>query len=392
LIDTVSFLTPKIPQLFIDKIKLKLKLYNCIDCDTGELIYQFSTGSIAGSFDSSINIKINVDNTIKITCSIHKVILGYNIAYGSDNLILLANCLKKILYKAFEVKLPDVMTWELMQIDYTLTFNLGSQENVESYVNSLKNVSYCRREAKHYNNNGLQLSGATTVVKFYNKQKEFIAHDYKKIKDFAGHEKADELIDLAQGLLRVEISIRSRKIKQIFTKTIYRKQMQKLYRKAINQYGLKSATVQNLEHILSKNKVTLKDFNIEKIIKIWESEVLKVLKDKNDIVLVNKDNLVLEKLRENFSTRKVSAIYTFWTLLSTRGEEYVKTLYKSSTFYRLRKELINSGISWKDTNIYIETNHKVIAFNPCLDSEFLYDLNKPNYEFKEKVYNLLKVI
>ncbi|MDW5300683.1 MAG: phage/plasmid replication protein [Sedimentibacter sp.] len=157
MIDTVSFLTPKIPQLFVDKIKLKLKLYNCIDCDTGELIYQFSTGSIAGSYDSSINIKINVDNSIKITCSLHKVILGYNIAYGSDNLILLANCLKKILYKAFEVKLPDVMTWELMQIDYTLTFNLGSQENVESYVNSLKNVSYCRREAKHYNNNGLQL-------------------------------------------------------------------------------------------------------------------------------------------------------------------------------------------------------------------------------------------
>ncbi|MDW5300682.1 MAG: hypothetical protein SA378_11205 [Sedimentibacter sp.] len=192
--------------------------------------------------------------------------------------------------------------------------------------------------------------------------------------------------------MRVEISIRSRKIKQIFTKTIYRKQMQKFYRKAIEQYGLQSDNVQSLEHILTKNKVTLKDFNIEKIIKIWESEVLKVLKDKNDIVLVNKDNLVLEKLRENFSTRKVSAAYTFWTLLSTRGEEYVKSLYKAATFYRLRKDLINSGISWKDTNIYVETNHKVIAFNPSLNSEFLYDLNKPNYEFKEKVYNLLKVI
>ncbi len=390
MIDTVCFLTPKIPKLYVEKIINKLKLYQCVDCNSGEVIYEFSTGSVSGSYDSSINIKINKDNSIKITCSIHKVILGYNIAYGSDNLILLANCLKKILYKQFEVKLPDVMTWELLQIDYTLTFNLNTQDNVESYINSLKNVSYTRREAKHYNNNGLQISGATTIVKFYNKQKEFIEHDYKKIKNVAGQDEADRLIDLCNGLLRVEVSIRSRKIKQIFYKTVYRKNLRKTYEKALKEFGKKHDYVQALENTFKRNKVTLQDFNIEKIIKIWESEVLKVLKDKNDMVLVNKDNLVLEKLKQNFSTRKVSAAYTFWTLLSTRGEDYVKSLYKKQTFYRLRKDLVGCGISWKDTNIFIETDHKVIAFNPSLNSEFLYDLNKPNYEMKEKIYNILR--
>lgn len=391
MIDTVCFLTPKIPQLYIDIIQKKLKVYSCVDVFSGELIYEFSTGSVSGSYDSSINIKINSDNTLKVTCSIHKVVLGYNIAYGSDNLILLSNCLKKILQKSFELKLPDVLTWQLMQIDYTLTFNLQSQENVENYINSLKNVEYARREVKHYNNEGIQARGATTVVKFYNKQKEFIEHDYKKIKKVAGQEKADELIDLCQGLLRVEISLRSRKIKQIFTRTVFRKNRLKLYKQAIKDFGLQSDYVQALYDTLNKNEVTLKDFNIEKIIKIWESEVLKVLKDRN-CVLVNKDNLVLDKLKSNFSTRKVSSLYSFWTLLSTRGDEYVKSMYKKQTFYRLRKDLIELGISWKDTNIYIETDHKVINFTPSINSEYLQDLNKPNYEMKEKIYNLLKVI
>jgi len=391
MIDTVCFLTPKIPQLYIDTIQKKLKVYKCIDSCSGELIYEFSTGTVAGSYDSSINIKINSDNTLKLTCSIHKVLLGYNIAYGSDNLILLANCLKKILYKSLEVKLPDVMLWQLMQIDYTLTFNLQSQENVENYINSLKNVEYSRREVKHYNNEGIQARGATTVVKFYNKQKEFIVHDYKKVKKVVGQERAEELIDLSQGLLRVEISLRSRKIKQIFTKTVFRKNRYKIYKKAINEFGLKSHYVQALYDTLDKNEVTLKDFNIEKIIKIWESEVLKVLKDRN-CVLVNKDNLVLDKLKSNFSTRKVSSLYSFWTLLSTRGDSYVKSMYKKQTFYRLRKDLIELGISWKDTNIYIETDHKVINFTPSINSEYLQDLNKPNYEMKEKIYNLLRVV
>ncbi len=390
MIDTVCFLTPTIPNFYIEKIKRKLKLYNCIDCESGELIYTFSTGVVQGSSDSSINIKINQDNSIKLTCSIHKIILGYNIAYGSDNLKLLANCLKKILYKALEVKLPDVLTWELLQCDYTLTYNLGNQENVESYINSLKNAEYARREAKHYNNQGLQVTGATTIVKFYNKQKEFIEHDYKKIKKALGQEQAEKLIDLSNGLLRVEVSIRSRKLKNIFTKTKFRKKMYKQYKDAVIKYGKQSTYIEAFEKALQRNKVTLGDFEIDKIIKVWESEVLKVIKDKNNTVLINKDSLVLEKLKENFSTRKANGLFSFWTLLSTRGEEFCKSNYKKTVFYSYRKDLISCGISWKDTNIYINTDHNVISFVPSIDSTFLYDLNKPNYQFKEKVYNLLR--
>ena len=81
------------------------------------------------------------------------------------------------------------MTWELVRVDYTLTFNLGSKENVESYVKRLS-ASYARRETDGKDNQGVWLNGATTVIKFYNKQREFIKHDYKKIKDVAGQEKS----------------------------------------------------------------------------------------------------------------------------------------------------------------------------------------------------------
>ncbi|GEM_PF-1072615 len=393
MIDTVCFLTPSIPTFYIEKIKRNLKIYSCVDCSTGEILYNFSTGSVKGSYDSSINIKINSDRSIKITCSVHKVLLGYNIAYGCDNLVLLANCLKKILYKSLDVKLPDVLTWQLLQVDYTLTFNLHTDENVEHYINSLQNIHYARRIVKHYNffnNNGLQIPGATTVIKFYNKQKEFAEHDYKKIKQVAGQSVADELLTLAKGLLRIEVSVRSRKLKQIFKKTVYRKNLYKLFKKASNEFGIKSVQAQNITNLFDKNVVTLKDFDIKKIIKIWEMEVLKVIKDKNNVVLVNKDNLVLDRLNSLYSSKKVSSLYAFWTLISTRGENYVRTVYKKTTFYRLRKDLVESGISWKDTNIYIRTDHNVINFVPSLDSPYLYDLNKPNMEMKEKIYNLLR--
>jgi len=393
LIDTVCFLTPVIPALYIEKIKRNLKIYSCIDCSTGEILYNFSTGTVKGSYDSSINVKINQDNTVKITCSIHKVLLGYNIAYGSDNLVLLANCLKKILYDFLEVKFPDVMSWQILQVDYTLTFDLHSQDNVEHYINSLQNVHYARRIVKHYNffnNNGLQIPGATTTIKFYDKQKEFFEHDYKKVKNVAGQCVADNLLTLCKGLLRIEVSIRSRKLKQIFKNTVYRKDLYKLFKKTSDEFGIKSVQAQNVTTLFDKNKVTLKDFQIDKIKKIWESEVLKVIKDKNNVVLVNKDNLVLDRLNGLFSSKKVSSLYAFWTLLSTRGETYVRSVYKKTTFYRLRKDLVEAGISWKDTNIYIRTEHNVINFVPSLDSPYLYDLNKPNTEMKEKIYNLLR--
>ncbi len=392
ILDTVCFLVHDIPTLYLKKIENKLKTNLQVDNESGEIIYQFSVGSIEGSYDSSINVKINKDNSLKLTCSIHKILLGYNIAYGSDNLVLMANCLKKIIKNATDVKLPDVLKWELLQVDYTLTYDLDTQENVENYINSLKNAEYARRQAKHYNNNGLQVPGATTIVKFYNKQKEYIEHDYKKIKQVAGIDKADSLLSLSEGLLRVEVSIRSRKLKNIFVNTVYQKQQYKRYKEIANIYGIQDTmTQQFIKNNLNKNIVTLKDFNIEDIKKVWESEVLKVVKDKKEI-LINKDNLVMDKLREYYSTKKVNALYTFWTLLSTRGEAYAKDMYNKATFYRNRKDLIECGITWKDTNIYIETNHNIVVFTPTLNSSYLKDLNKPNIEFKERVYNLLKVV
>lgn len=391
LIDTVCFITPKVPKLYIEKIQKKLKWYFCYDRIANKTIYDFTTGQICGSYDSSINIKINQDNTLKLTCSVHKIIIGHNIAYGSDNLLLLANCLKKIIYDYFEVKLPDVIEWELIRCDYTLTYDLGTQENVESYINALRmTASYSRRETDGKDNQGVWLNGATTTIKFYNKQREFIKHDYKKIKEVVGIEKAEELLELSAGLLRVEVSIYSRKIKKTFTNTIYRKTILKEYKDTFKIKNKNSLDLKLFKEKFKNNKVVLKDFRIDKIIKLWESEVLKVIKDKNNTILINKDSLVLEKLKENFSTRKVGSLYSFWTLLSTRGELYVKEQYNKATFYRLRKELIECGISWKDTNIYIKTEHKVISFVPVLDSPFLYDFNEPNDEFKEKVYQLLR--
>ena len=392
MLDTCVFVTPQLPQLYIDKIQTKFKIYSCIDGKTGELEYKITSGNLAGSFDNKISVRVNFNNSLKISCSLHKLIVGHNIFGGSDNLRILANTLKKILQETFEVKLPNIFKWEVKQLDYALTFNLGSQYQVSEYINSLREACYARREINVYGKSGIHIPGTTTTIKFYNKKEEYLEHDYKRIKKVFGERKADELLNKAEGLIRIEVAVKAKKIKSLFPKTKYRKELLKIHNKTVKTFSIKSdAAKRTWLDYKNKNEVTVKDIDMNVIIKCWNEEVNKVIKE-NQIkdTIINTSGEVIKQLSDMYNSRTVAALYGFWTLLSTKGEEHAKTIYPKSTYYRYRDYLIKAGISWRNTDVKLIDNSNIVKFVPKLDSEYLYDLNTPNKEFRKNLYRILK--
>jgi len=398
MIDTLWLQIPKQPERYISIIREKMKYFSCLDKDTGELIYEFSTGKIEGTFDSTLNIKINRDNTIKLYGSVHKIIMGNNIAYGTDNILLLSNVIKKLLQIKFGFKLPDVKTWEVKQIDYTLTFDLKNEKYVAEYINSFKEATYPRREnIQFYKDKSFYVPGTTTTLKIYNKYREFIKHDKKKLSKILPKEKLDNLLNFSNGMLRIEVAVKSKKLKEIFPNTIYRKNIAKQYKKAKQIYEIGSQELESFERDFRRNIVTLQDIDMKEIKKVWEREVFKVTRE-NRKDIVNKSNLVIERLKEEYGSRSCNNLYGFWVILSTKGEEHAKKINLgkdnkvTTTFYTKRKKLINAGISWRNTDVMIVNRDNVVRFAPSLKLGLNNKLNTPNFEFKNKIYNLLQAM
>jgi II/X family phage/plasmid replication protein len=398
MIDTLWLQIPKQPERYISIIREKMKYFSCLDKDTGELIYEFSTGKVEGTHDSTLNIKINRDNTIKLYGSVHKIIMGNNIAYGSDNILLLANVMKKLLQQKFGFKLPDVITWEVKQIDYTLTFDLKDDKFVAEYINSYKEVTYPRREnIQFYKDRSFYVPGTTTTIKLYNKYREFIRHDKNKLSKILSNEKINQLLNLSNGMLRIEVAVKSKKLKEVFPNTVYRKTVEKQYAKAKKIYGIGSQELESFERDFRRNIVTLQDIKMNKIKKVWESEVFKLTRE-NRKDIVNKSNLVIERLHDEYGNRSANSLYGFWILLSTKGEEHAKKIYTgkdnkvTTTFYRNRKKLVNAGISWRETDVIIVNKDNVVRFTPSLKLAEQNNFNKPNFEFMNKVYEILQAV
>ena len=108
-----------------------------------------------------------------------------------------------------------------------------------------------------------------------------------------------------------------------------------------------------------------------------------------ELSLVNKFDLVFERLRENFRIEMAFILLGFWAQLATRGEEYVKKIHSRSSYYRKMKFLRELQISWENTDLYLDKSRDVLAnFYPSHNSDRLVD---EHGEFvKESMLKFLK--
>lgn len=373
MIDTISLESPFIDEDIALEIENKSIIRQGVNMELQEIFYQITTKELKGSYDSSLRIvvkreryetKFDMRLRKKITslvscepyllveCSVHKLILGHNVYGGTNDFMGLCRFLISFIEKSFNFKLPSFEIWKVRRVDYAEIFDLGSMEAVFEWFRGVNHADYGRRTAERYGQNSLYFPGSTTTLKFYHKGLEFSKHDRKRLKLFIDDDKINYIQNKANRYLRVEIEVKSRKLKNDFN---------------TNELPL------------------VKDIKVEYLKSLYEIEVQRVLKEGAEGMKIIRDaSKVQQRLYSMFSSSKAGSLLGTWYMLTTLGEDYAKQQMTKTTFYRHRKDLKDCGISWFGTNVTLkESNLLPVDFTPSIK-----DIRKVDYT-DEKIIKAL---
>lgn len=347
--DTVVIKSPEIDQETVQKILTFCRIYEGVDIFTGELLYRFTSGDLEGSYDYRIRIKVDNTEWIKedstvpkrvqtywhvvVECSLHKLLMNHNCYGGPCDIHRSIAYLVRFLEKEMYVNLPNYEEWEVKRIDVAKIYHFKDKNICKKIVNNLRNSYYTRRKPRIYDTS-VMFSGSTTSVKLYWKGPEFEKHDYKRIKkyilrevdknwnkdncDLLQHKLAllqkhfDKVLEKAYRIIRYECEIKARKLKEAF----------------------------------ETDTVLVKDLNDEMLLNIADTELFKLMKEDDNMDIVRRSDLVLERLHKLYGKNQANALYSTWTKLVQFGEQTTKETLSRATFYRHKKLLVEAGVSW----------------------------------------------
>lgn len=356
MIDTIGLQSPYLEENVAMKIERECIRREGIDCKTGELIYRFTTGCLKGSYDSRIRVvvernewikrdkdkvpvKIDTPPYLKIEGSIHKLIVGHNVYGGPDDLYSSACYFIDFIQKEFDVTFPfSYDAWEVYRVDYALVFRLGNDE-VQEFMRGMNVAQYPRRKVFKYGTETLFAPGTTTCIRMYHKGPEFYKHDMKRLRRVGvSEDEIHRLYDIAYNLLRVEVEIKAKKLRDDFLGFL--------------------PNIGNIDN--------------EYLYNIYKKEVSRIMNEgKEERSRVNKAVDVERRLKEVYNETLANLLLGTWYRLSLFGEEKVKKDMKKSTYYWHKKKIKDAGITWLFSDVAIVKNdiNNVLEFRPYKDNE-----------------------
>jgi II/X family phage/plasmid replication protein len=123
----------------------------------------------------------------------------------------------------------------------------------------------------------------------------------------------DQVLEKAYRIIRYECEIKARKLKEAF----------------------------------ETDTVLVKFLDDEILYNIADTELYKLIREENDdMEVVRRSDLVLERLHQVYGTSQANALYSTWIKLVQFGEERTKETISRATFYRHKKLLVEAGVSW----------------------------------------------
>lgn len=197
---------------------------------TGELLFRRTKGlaNVDGqSFHRQLRFDVSTDYSedckLFLEFSVPKYWYGQNIRLLYDFVKALQH-LKSTLDRQFKLKgknrLPDVGSWQVSRVDICYAWKFPSQRLAQCYLDSLKHLHFPRKRPVIYPT-AILFAGSTYSLKFYLKLPEFKAHDRKELlKSNASLEWIDYCESIADGVLRVEATLRSRYLKRQNIRTV----------------------------------------------------------------------------------------------------------------------------------------------------------------------------
>jgi len=362
MIDTVVLESPVISETLVNIVESFSTKYQGVDLKSGTILYQFTKGDLKGSWDSKISIKVMRERWgddlgqhmrtgkvsvskyaskpyLVIECSVHKAMMGHNVCGGPTDLEGSARWLISLIQKFVDEervktrmlhktktfkrlgKFPDSDLWFVRRIDWAEVFDLGSFEAVSEFFRGMNRCSFPRRSVDRYGETGIYAKGRTTTVKGYHKGPAFRKQDYSRVKHFLKPDEVNELQIYANQILRFEVEIHTRKLRDDFGGTL----------------------------------PTVKQLTESYMASTFDREVSRLIRDSvKDSRLCRSAEAVEVRLNEMFTSDLASRLLGTWFRLSAHGEDFVKGTMKKPTFYRHRKQLQDAGVSWIGTDIILK--------------------------------------
>jgi II/X family phage/plasmid replication protein len=270
--------------------------------------------------------------------SVHKALIGHNITGGPANFQPAARWFVNHVAGILGVDLPYGSAWYVERVDVTECYHLP-YEAVQEFIGSLNRVEYPRRKRRSYGVEALQFGGTTTGFNLYHKGPEFAVHDAKRLRLRLRPSELFELQNLANGIMRMEVSIKSKKLKA----------------------DVKSKVIKALE-----DKARVVEVTDAYLQRVHDSEVARVIREGlKDVKTVRNEREVSARLFETYADRPALAgsLYGLWVRLSSHGEQEVRKTMTRPTFYRQRRQLVEAGVSWAGTDIVIRHSSIPVDFS-----------------------------
>lgn len=341
MIDTLKLRSPELPAEIFDRIAEQLQTRMKVENSSGHVLSEFTNGMLAGSFDHRVSVNMMdhecrtiaairtrtgkaevVDvpcHKVEIEGSVHKAIEGFNVSGGPDDVLASCRWFVNMIAEGLGVSLPPAGDWEILRIDNSECFNLGSFEACQEYLSALKLSKFPRRMMQSYGNETVGFYGTTTAWKVYHKGPEFAAHDRLRLRKIWPADKVQSIQDFANGIIRVETSIKSKKLKTDFG-----------------------------------GKALAKDVTMDYVVRVHDLETLRVIREsEQDMNTVRQTQDVQRRLYDIYGTIQGGHLYGIWLTFSTIPEEQLRVKLSRPTFYRHRKQLQDAGVSWISTDVQI---------------------------------------
>lgn len=341
MLDTIKVKSPELPPEILEAVAVQLKTRMRVDNATGKVETEFTSGMLEGSYDHRTRVEVCREQLRKIPgaltrsgrpefamepCShliiegsAHKAMQGWNISGGPEDPRAAVRWYIASIAESLGVPLPDGDLWTYMRIDWAECFDLGNFEACQEFLGVLGLAKFPRRQISTYGGETVSFNGTTTGWKIYHKGPEFHVHDFKRLRSVLPADQLTFLQGFANGILRVETSLKLKKLLQDFN-----------------------------------GNASVKAVTVDYIVGVYEQETLRVIREsEQDMDTVRRNRDVRCRLFEKYGDRLGGVLYGTWLSLCACGEQEVRRTLTRPTFYRQRKQLQDAGVSWFGSDVQV---------------------------------------
>lgn len=353
-LDTVRLKSPYMQRSIVDRIKAQGESYCRMQNDTGEIVWEITRTNLRGSFDSRIMVKPMYEDCTKsksgkpewhvsdpyliVECSVAKAINGQNVYGVIEDMQGACERVRTLLQQLLGVTLPPTANWTVQRVDWAENFQLPYQA-VQEFFEGIYHVAFPRRKMQKYSNESIFVPGTTTTIKLYHKGPEFQKNDRKRLfvvlrneyqqnrphgapPEWATNKASRRLTALqrlANNRLRAEVELHAEKLDYDFG-----------------------------------HKPKVREITTEYLQAVFDKEIQRLMREGNGAVQIVRTSMaVRDRLDARFTQELAGLLHGFWLGLATHGEDDMKKRFTRPTFYRRRKQLVDSGVSWLATDMQL---------------------------------------